>query len=218
MYAKYDGCSWQFSEETLTSSLESEISKLCIFTSNFCLVFDYSVCDGGLFTCTNESCDGESCVWRHTLTVDTKRGPTLHFNYSFKFLLYKNYWLNLQRNFRRNKHSCNLWAINVPLGMKRSERNRVWSVYLCVSGLWMEQLVSVELLFRVLRLWTAVLQSDDTAPASVQRTGVWGAVTHLTSLQGPRMWWETQCESSTGGLWGFKTENTFWFSVFFTLS
>lgn len=40
--------------------MESEITKLYIFTSNFCLMFfNYSVCDGGLFTCTNESCDGE---------------------------------------------------------------------------------------------------------------------------------------------------------------
>lgn len=169
--------------------MKSQISKVCFFTSDFhlvCLIAVF-VTVGSLSALTSH------VTVSHVLTSYTF--------YNFIFLLYNNYWLNLQRNFKSEirfwRSSCTLWAITVAL--VTSGRESEVCVCVCVSGLWVERLVLVELLFLVLWFWTSVLQPDHTPTAPVPRTGVWGPVTHTSNLPGPRMWWETQCEFSAEG-------------------
>ncbi len=170
-----------------------------VWFESFVCVFNYSVCEDGIFTCTNESCDGESCDLIHS--QQRHKGPSniifiASYSYCTAAIDLRDIFKTSETNFKMFLELLLSYGL-LPVFMIGSERSRVSEC--CVfsfSGLWVEQLVSVELLLSVLWIWTAVLQPDDTAPSAVRRTGVWGAVTHITSLQGPWMWWETQC-------WGF---------------
>lgn len=189
--------------------IEGFIYSMCVFIS--------SVCDSGIFTCSNVSCDGEFCditSWTCMHCIRKIKNITFKisqrcsfmksdvfrcFSWAFQFpsqwCLYRLRSLKVDSIVRNVSPNCT--RLNRVLSTFVSERcccKSTHVVCLCVSGLWMEQLVCVELVFSVMWIWTSVLQSDGSERAAVRRTGMWGTLKQNSNLPWSWMRWVTQTQ------------------------